>query len=138
VATESLENRGLIAVVASMNEAIDLANLYAPEHLCLMVNEPEQYIKKITNAGCIAAGKKATVVLGDYVAGPSHVLPTEGTARFSSPLSVLDFVKLTSVIIENDDTLKELGGAAQTIAKAEGLDAHAKAVERRLKGLEND
>lgn len=132
IAVQSLR-KGIIAVVASMKEAIELANLYAPEHLCLMVNRPGAYINKISNAGCIVAGKKATVVLGDYVAGPSHVLPTSGTARFTSPLNVLDFIKLTNVITVDDATLKKLGAAAQALAAAEGLDAHARAVERRLK-----
>jgi histidinol dehydrogenase len=132
IAVQSLR-KGIIAVVASMKEAIELANLYAPEHLCLMVNRPSAYINKISNAGCIVAGKKATVVLGDYVAGPSHVLPTSGTARFTSPLNVLDFVKLTNVITVDDATLRKLGPAAQALAVAEGLDAHARAVERRLK-----
>jgi histidinol dehydrogenase len=132
LAVQSLR-KGIIAVVASMKEAIELANLYAPEHLCLMVNRPSAYINKISNAGCIVAGKKATVVLGDYVAGPSHVLPTSGTARFTSPLNVLDFIKLTNVITVDDATLRKLGPAAQALAVAEGLDAHARAVERRLK-----
>ncbi|MFC1914574.1 histidinol dehydrogenase [Chloroflexota bacterium] len=132
VAAEALE-RGVIAVVASLDEAIELANLYAPEHLCLMMDNAASYIEKITNAGCIIAGKNATVVFGDYTAGPSHALPTGGTARFISPLNVSDFVKLTSVVISDDATLKELGPAAAIIARAEGLDAHARAVEKRLK-----
>ncbi len=132
IAVQSLQ-KGLIAVVASMKEAIELANLYAPEHLCLMVKRPNAYIGKIANAGCIVVGNKATVVPGDYVAGPSHVLPTGGTARFSSPLNVLDFVKLTNLITVDDSTLRELGPAAQALATAEGLDAHARAVEKRLK-----
>ncbi len=135
IATESLESRGMIAVVSSIDEAIELANLYAPEHLCLMVDRADSYIERLTNAGCIVAGKKATVVLGDYVAGPSHVLPTGGTARFSSPLSVIDFMKLTNVITVSDESLKELGRAAQALASAEGLEAHARAVEKRLESL---
>jgi histidinol dehydrogenase len=133
LAGESLEVRGIVAVVASIDEAIELANLYAPEHLCLMVEKADSYVDRISNAGCIVLGEKATVVLGDYIAGPSHVLPTGGTARFSSPLNVTDFVKLTSLINVDDATLKKLGPAAQTLANAEGLEAHAKAVERRLK-----
>jgi histidinol dehydrogenase len=132
IATKSLANRGMIILVASIDEAIELANLYAPEHLCLMVDRATSYIDQFTNAGCIITGKKPTVVLGDYVAGPSHVLPTEGTARFSSPLNVTDFAKLTNLVTVDDADLKELGPAAATIARAEGLDAHARAVEKRL------
>ncbi|MEK7353621.1 MAG: histidinol dehydrogenase [Chloroflexota bacterium] len=131
-ARKALEERGIVALVARMDEAIEMANLYAPEHLCLMVANAESLVDRITNAGCIVLGEKATVVLGDYIAGPSHVLPTGGTARFSSPLNVTDFVKLTSLINVDDATLKKLGPAAQTLATAEGLEAHAKAVERRL------
>jgi len=136
IATESLASRGMIIVVASMDEAIELANLYAPEHLCLMVDRATSYIDRFTNAGCIITGKKPTVVLGDYVAGPSHVLPTEGTARFSSPLNVTDFVKLTNLVTVDNSDLKELGPAASIIARAEGLDAHARAVEKRLENSE--
>ena len=132
IAAQSLADRGMIATVASIDEAIELANLYAPEHLCLMVKNSASYIDKLSSAGCIITGSKSTVVLGDYVAGPSHVLPTEGTARFSSPLNVSDFVRITNIINVDDADLKELGPAAATIARAEGLDAHARAVEKRL------
>ena len=132
IATESLETRGIIAVVSGMDEAIELANLYAPEHLCLMVDRAASYIDKISNAGCIVAGNKSTVVLGDYVAGPSHVLPTGGTARFSSPLNVGDFIKLINMVTVDEANLKQLGQAASIIARAEGFEAHARAVEKRL------
>ena len=132
IATESLVAKGKIAVVADVDEAIELANLYAPEHLCLMVKEPNSHINKVSNAGCIVIGGKATVVLGDYVAGPSHVLPTGGTARFSSPLSVNDFTKLINWISIDGVDLKQLSRAAAIIARAEGLKAHAIAVEKRL------
>ena len=133
IASESLENRGVIAVVSTVDEAIELANLYAPEHLALMVDRAGTYIEKIYNAGCIFIGEKSTVVLGDYVAGPSHALPTGGTARFSSPLNITDFVKFTSLITVDESILKQLGQAAAVIARAEGLEAHARAVEERLK-----
>ncbi len=133
VVKESLENNGVMAVVDSMDEAIELANLYAPEHLCLMVEEATSYIDKISNAGCIFIGEDSTVVLGDYVAGPSHVLPTGGTARFSSPLNVSDFIKFINFVNLDKADLKRLGQAAATIARAEGFEAHARAVERRLK-----
>ncbi|MFC1985493.1 histidinol dehydrogenase [Chloroflexota bacterium] len=135
IAVESLENRGMIVVVASVDEAIQLANLYAPEHLCLMVDKATSYIEQVSNAGCIVIGNKSTVVLGDYVAGPSHVLPTGGTARFSSPLNVSDFIKLTSLITVDEAGLRELGPSAQAIASAEGLEAHAHAVKKRLEAL---
>ena len=135
VAAESLENRGMIAVVASIDEAIELANLYAPEHLCLMIKDASAYIERVANAGCILIGSDSTVVLGDYVLGPSHVLPTGATAQFSSPLSVLDFVKFTSLVDVDEASLRLLGKAAATIARAEGLEAHAQAVEKRLEEL---
>jgi len=132
IAAECLENRGMLVVVAKVDEAIELANLYAPEHLCLMIDKADTYIDKIYNAGCIFIGENSTVVLGDYVAGPSHVLPTGGTARFSSPLNVCDFIKFISLVNIDKAGLKQLGRAASTIARAEGLDAHALAVEKRL------
>lgn len=132
IARRSLERNGLIAVVDSPEEMIELANSYAPEHLCLLVSKPSSYLKRLTNAGCIITGKKATVVVGDYVAGPSHVLPTSGTARFSSPLNVLDFVKITNVIKIGDAEMQKLGPAAEAIARAEGFDAHASAIKKRL------
>jgi len=131
IIAESLK-RGIIAVVDSVAEAVELANLYAPEHLCLMLDDAASCVDKINNAGCVIVGRNATVVLGDYVAGPSHALPTGGTARFSSPLNINDFIKFINVVAINEDGLKELGGAASVIARAEGLDAHALAVEKRL------
>jgi len=133
IAAEALQNQGLIAVVEDLGEAIELANLYAPEHLSLMVKDDEDYIGRIRNAGCIFTGNSSTVVLGDYVAGPSHVLPTSATARFSSPLNILDFVKLINVVDVDKGALKKLAKAAATIARAEGLEAHARAVEKRLR-----
>jgi len=132
VAAESLD-RGMIVVVNSLDEALELANLYAPEHLCLMVKDAAAYLDKVSNAGCVVIGSSATVVLGDYVAGPSHVLPTGGTARFSSALNITDFIKFINTITIDEAGLKELGKAASTMARAEGFDAHARAVERRLK-----
>ena len=132
IATESLQNRGMIVVIASIEEAIELANLYAPEHLCLVVDNAASYVEQVSNAGCLFVGENSLEVLVDYVAGPSHVLPTEGTARFSSPLNVSDFIKLTNLVAMEKDDLKKLGPAASIIARAEGLDAHAKAVEKRL------
>ena len=135
IAAESLASQGIIGVVANIDKMIELANLYAPEHLCLMVDKADTYITRLTNAGCIITGKKATVAMGDYIAGPSHVLPTGGTARFSSPLNVTDFLKLTNVINVDESSLKELGQAAQTLARAEGFEAHERAITRRIESL---
>ena len=132
VIAESLDSRGIIVVVGGVDEAIELANIYAPEHLSLMLDKAEDYIDKVTNAGCIFTGQKSTVVLGDYVAGPSHALPTGGTARFSSPLNVSDFIKFINLVAVDDASLKQLGQAASVIARAEGFEAHARAVERRI------
>jgi len=133
IAAESLENRGMIAVVASIDEAIALANLYAPEHLCLMIDKATSYVDQVSNAGCVFVGEKSTVALGDYVAGPSHVLPTGGTARFSSPLNVSDFIKFSNLVTIDKADLRKLGRAAQAIARAEGFEAHVRAIEERLR-----
>lgn len=133
IATQSLANGGIIAVVATTDEAIRLSNLYAPEHLLLNIEGAVSYIDKITNAGCIFVGDKPTVVLGDYVAGTSHALPTGGTARFSSPLNITDFLRYINVVTVDGASLRELGQAAIAIARAEGFEAHARAVEKRLK-----
>jgi len=132
VAAASLESRGMIAVLDSIDKAIELANLFAPEHLCLVVADAASYIDKISSAGCLFVGENSVEVLVDYVAGPSHVLPTEGTARFSSPLNVTDFVKFISLVRTDEADIEKLGRAASIIARAEGLDAHARAIEKRL------
>jgi histidinol dehydrogenase len=132
IAAEALQNQGLIAIVDDISQAIELANLYAPEHLSLMLKDADAYIESITNAGCIFIGNSSTAVLGDYAAGPSHALPTGATARFSSPLNILDFVKLINVVDVDRGVLKKLAKAAAIIARAEGLEAHARAVEKRL------
>ncbi|MBE0415497.1 MAG: histidinol dehydrogenase, partial [Dehalococcoidia bacterium] len=133
IARQSVEERGKIIVVADMDQAIELVNLYAPEHLSLMVRHASSYMDKIRHAGGIFIGESSPEALGDYVAGPSHVMPTGGSARFSSPLGVGDFLKLTSVIALNEEDIKALGTVAATIARAEGFTAHARAVEARLK-----
>ncbi|MBA7526515.1 Histidinol dehydrogenase [subsurface metagenome] len=133
IAAASLNNRGKIIVVNDVDEAMELANLYAPEHLCLMVDRATSYIDKVSNAGCIFIGGNSTVVLGDYVAGPSHVLPTGRTARFSSPLNISDFIKFINLVDIDEADLNRLGQAAVTMARAEGFEAHARAVEKRFK-----
>jgi histidinol dehydrogenase len=130
---ESLSNTGMIVIVKNMAEAVELTNLYAPEHVLLLTRPNTNYNEQIVNAGCIIYGQQATVAMSDYVSGPSHTLPTEGTARFSSPLNVLDFLKITNVSSVGDALINLAGGAASTIARAEGLDAHAQAIELRMK-----
>jgi histidinol dehydrogenase len=132
---QSLTNNGMIVVVKNMAEAIELTNLYAPEHVLLLVRPNTNYEEQITNAGCIIYGQQATVAMSDYVSGPSHTLPTEGTARFSSPLNVQDFLKITNVSSIGETLMSRAGAAAITIARAEGLDAHAQAIELRLKNM---
>ena len=124
---------GMIVLVDDIDQAVELVNLYAPEHLSLMVSDASSLIPRIYNAGAIFAGDNSSVVFGDYVAGPSHVLPTGGSARFSSPLGVEDFLKVTNIISLDDSTARELSQPAITIAEAEGFNAHAQAVSLRVK-----
>jgi histidinol dehydrogenase len=135
VVAESLEQRGMIVIVDKIDEALELANQYAPEHLCLVIKGAESYVDKVKNAGCLFLGENSIEVLVDYVAGPSHVLPTGGTARFGSPLNILDFVKLISVVNTNEKDVQRLSKAASVIARAEGLSAHARAAEIRLEEI---
>jgi histidinol dehydrogenase len=128
----SLARGSGIVVTGSLAQAVELANTYAPEHLCLLVQDPWQWLGAIRNAGGVFLGERSFEVLGDYVAGPSHVMPTGGTARFGSPLNVNDFTKIISIIGLNETALQATGPAAQTLAQAEGLTAHAAAVQRRL------
>jgi histidinol dehydrogenase len=125
-----------IVVTETLQQAFDLANDYAPEHLCLLVSDPWRHLSQVRHAGGVFMGERSFEVLGDYVAGPSHVMPTGGTARFASPVNVLDFVKIISVIGLNDRALQEIGPAAETLANIEGLTAHAAAVSKRLQGGE--
>lgn len=136
IAGEALKRNGLIAIVNNIDEAIEIANLYAPEHLELMCKNAGSYVNKINNAGCIFVGEFSNVPLGDYVAGPNHSLPTGGTARFSSPLSVADFIKFIDVVKIDTKGMQKLGEAAITLAKAEGLEAHARAIQTRLLKLD--
>jgi histidinol dehydrogenase len=124
---------GMLVLVDDMAQAVELVNLFAPEHLSLMTSDASALIPKIRNAGCIFIGENSPVVLGDYVAGPSHVLPTGGSARFGSPLGVADFLKVTNIIALDKPAMRKLSQPAVVIAKAEGLDAHAQAVERRAR-----
>jgi histidinol dehydrogenase len=126
--------RGGAVVAADVDEALELANEFAPEHLCLLTRDPELLVYRVRNAGGIFVGESSPEVLGDYTAGPSHVMPTGGSARFASPLSVLDFLKITSTIALDEADLLRLGPFAADLARAEGLTAHARSIERRLEG----
>ncbi|MDP5056380.1 MAG: histidinol dehydrogenase [Marinomonas hwangdonensis] len=131
----SLEGRGAFIHVKDMDEAMDIANLVAAEHLELSMDEPEKWVEKIRHAGAIFMGRHTPEALGDYCAGPNHVLPTSGTARFSSPLGVYDFQKRSSLIYCSDVGASELAKIASPIARAESLEAHAMSAEyRMLKG----
>ena len=124
---------GMLVLVDDMAQAVELVNLFAPEHLSIMTSDASTLVPKIHNAGCIFIGENSPVVLGDYVAGPSHVLPTGGSARFDSPLGVADFLKVSNIIALDESAMRELNQVAVVIAKAEGLDAHAQAMERRTR-----
>jgi histidinol dehydrogenase len=132
IITASLEHAGGIVVTDSLNQAAELANDYAAEHLCLSVENPEGLMENINNAGGFFLGDHSFEVLGDYVAGPSHIMPTGGTARFASPLNVLDFVKISSMIGLDTATAKALSGIAADLADLEGLTAHASAARSRV------
>jgi histidinol dehydrogenase len=131
-ARTSMEARGGAIVTASLEEAVDLANEFAPEHLCLHVADVDRLLPLVRNAGCVFAGGRSVESIGDYTAGPSHVMPTGGSARYASPLGVQDFLKITSLVRLDQATVDAIGPAAAAIAHAEGLTGHARAVERRL------
>ncbi len=132
IAAASMQNRSGAVITRDLEEAAELANLYAPEHLCLAVADPWRLSEKIQAAGGVFLGEHSFEVLGDYVAGPSHVMPTGGSARFASPLNVWDFVHIVSLIALDPQTAARIGPAASILARAEGLDAHARAAELRL------
>jgi histidinol dehydrogenase len=129
--SQSLCERGGAVIVPDMDTAFEVANSYAPEHLQLSIQEPERWQHKVKHAGAIFVGEHSFEVLGDYVAGPSHSLPTAGSARFGSGLNVLDFVKITSVIGLTQAASRKLSGPAETLALAEELTAHAAAARAR-------
>ncbi|MBT8519092.1 histidinol dehydrogenase [Polynucleobacter paneuropaeus] len=129
----SLKNRALLIQVKDMNEACDIANAIAAEHLEICAANPRQWAEKIRHAGAIFMGNYTSESLGDYCAGPNHVLPTARTARFSSPLGVYDFIKRSSMIEVSEAGAQTLGQVASTLAHGEGLQAHARAAEMRLK-----
>jgi len=132
IAEKSLFNYGRIIITKDIDEAIDIANDIATEHLELMVAEPFLYINSIKNAGAIFVGENTPEPLGDYYAGPNHTLPTNGTAKFSSPLSVDDFIKKTSVIYYSKEALKEVKDTILEISESEGLTAHSNSIKVRF------
>ncbi len=132
--TTALEARGALIKTSDMEEAVEVANFIAPEHLELSVEDPLTMAKSIRHAGAIFMGRYTSEPLGDYCAGPNHVLPTSRTARFSSPLGVYDFQKRSSLIMVSPDGADTLGQIASVLARGEGLTAHARSAEYRLKG----
>lgn len=137
-AREAVTQRGGIVLVPDLATAFRLANEYGPEHLCLLIAEPWAYVGEVRNAGGIFLGEESFEVLGDYVAGPSHIMPTEGTARYASPVNVDSFRKVISLVGVNRAGLSRIGPAAMRLAEAEGLFAHAAAVRVRLESLDTD
>jgi histidinol dehydrogenase len=133
VIAASLEGRGALILTRDLEEACAVANRIAPEHIEIAVQFPEKIFSKIRNAGAVFLGHWSSEAIGDYCAGPNHVLPTAGTARFSSPLGVYDFQKRTSVIAVSKDGALTLGKIAKTLADGEGLPAHARAAEMRFR-----
>jgi len=132
IARKSIEDRGAIIVTSSMDEAIDLMNEIAPEHLEIVTKEPMELLDKIRHAGAIFLGENTPEPIGDYVAGPNHTLPTGGTAKFYSPLSVEHFLKKSSIISMSKEGMNEIGKACALIANTEGLTAHEQSVLMRL------
>jgi histidinol dehydrogenase len=132
IARAALEQNGLIVWVSSIQDAINVVNLRAPEHLEIMTREPDKVAEGIRHAGAIFLGEDTPEPVGDYIAGPSHVLPTGGTARYASPLGVYDFLRRSSVIHYTRDRLNNDAGWIIALAEAEGLYGHASAVRARI------
>ncbi|MCZ6785316.1 MAG: histidinol dehydrogenase [Proteobacteria bacterium] len=135
IARQSLSKRGAVVVTRNLEESITLANEYAPEHLVLAVDNPDALMKQVVNAGAIFLGHYTPVAVGDYLAGPNHVLPTGGTARFFSPLGVEDFMKRTSFMRFEPPKLRELGADVIRLAEVEGLTGHGRSVDLRLQKI---
>lgn len=134
-AVASLAGRGVVVLVDDLRQALRVANAYAPEHLCLLVEDPRAWLPEVANAGGIFVGEHSLEALGDYVAGPSHVMPTGGTARFSSFVNLRDFQRAIPFVAAGPEFVAEVGPSAVVMARAEGLEAHARAVEARLARL---
>ena len=131
IALASLNNHGAMILVKDMAEALEMSNLIAPEHLCLMVKQPRRWVKRVRHAGGLFLGEHSAEVMGDYVAGPSHTIPTHGTARFASYLGVDQFIKRIPVIALKKDVARRLAPTAAIIARAEGFTGHARAADLR-------
>jgi histidinol dehydrogenase len=131
-AKNAWQTRGKLILELNLHTALELANYYAPEHLCLLIKDPWSALGLVKHAGGVFIGEDSMEALGDYLAGPSHVMPTMGTARFSSPVNVRDFQKIISVVAVNRQTLLSVATDAALLARAEGLEAHARAIESRL------
>lgn len=138
IAEKSVSDYGTIVVTGSINEAFDIANDFAPEHLEILTDNPFEHLNKVKNAGAVFLGEYSPEPLGDYFAGPNHVLPTSGTARFSSPLSVDDFIKKTNYVCYDKASLQACYKDIERFAEAEGLDAHARSAGIRFKDLEEE
>jgi histidinol dehydrogenase len=133
IASQSIENYGAIYVAKNMDEAIETVNSLAPEHLEILTENPMELLGRIRHAGAIFLGRFSPEPVGDYFAGPNHVLPTNGTARFSSPLNVEDFQKKSSILLYSEKALKDNGEKIAAFARLEGLEAHARSIETRLR-----
>ena len=132
IAQYAIENNGGIILVTTIKDAISVINNFAPEHLSIITKDPQEILPQIKNAGGVFLGESSCEVMGDYVAGPSHVMPTGGAAKFSSPLSVLDFLKITSLIALDKKTVKSIAPLAELLAINEKLTAHSDAARRRI------
>jgi len=137
IARESLKRFGAVLVVDDLDAAVELANRIAPEHLELQINEPFEHIGQIRNAGAVFLGHYTPEPVGDYVAGPNHVLPTAGTARFASALSVDHFLKKTSIIHYSKSAFKKEAADVIRLAELEGLDAHVRSIKIRTEKKQN-
>ena len=138
IAEKSWDDYGAIITVAKLDDAAPLADAFAPEHLEIATADPENFAAKVRHAGAIFLGRHTPEAMGDYIAGPNHVLPTSRTARFSSGLSVLDFMKRTTLLSLDARAIAALGPDAITLAEAEGLDAHARSIAARLNQRRDD
>ena len=131
-ARASIEQRGYIVLVDTLEEALEVANAYAPEHLCLLLKDPWAVVPQVKHAGGLFIGEHSMEALGDYVIGPSHVMPTGGSARFTSAVNLRDFQKVIPLVSLSEKTVAKIGPAGARMARAEGLEAHARAIESRL------
>jgi histidinol dehydrogenase len=132
IARRSIKSYGAAVVTKDLEEAVELANIFCPEHLELIVEDPERIVPRLRHAGAIFIGPYTPEALGDYLAGPNHILPTGGTARFSSPLGVYDFVKRTSILSFSGPAFRRYGRQAERFASLEGLDAHGRSLAVRF------